>query len=97
MKKFTITKEQFINWYFNTGADQDQERMRTDLGDSIIEQLLEKGCAEINVTDIFEDEAELSCIPIRYTEEASQYPQECENGCELGELDEFEIKLVDNK
>lgn len=94
MKKFTITKEQFISWYFNTGADQDQERMRTELGGSVIEQLLEKGCAEVNVTDIFESEAELSCIPISYTQEASQYPQECENHCELGELDGFEIQLV---
>jgi hypothetical protein len=31
MKTYTIKKQNFLDWYFNTGADDEQESMRTDL------------------------------------------------------------------
>lgn len=68
MKTYTITKQNFLEWYFNTGADDDQESMRTDLGDRVIERLLSGEDFFYSVEDAF-NECEKSCIPIAYLEE----------------------------
>jgi len=43
MKTLRIKTADFINWYYNSGADQDQEDMALNLGYRIIEGLLDGG------------------------------------------------------
>ena len=41
MKTLKIKTEDFIDWYFNSGSDQEQESTLMELGRSIAEQLTE--------------------------------------------------------
>ena len=41
MKTLKIKTEEFIDWYFNSGSDQEQESTLKELGRSIAEQLTE--------------------------------------------------------
>ena len=67
MKKYTIKTEHVLHWLYNTGADQDQITMRTELGDSIIEQLINEGKVTITPKELF-DGCEQSCIQLRFIE-----------------------------
>ena len=40
LRNFTITKKNFLDFYWNTGADQDQEKMIRDLGYDIVQNAL---------------------------------------------------------
>jgi len=90
MKTYTITKQNFLHWYFNTGADDEQESLRTDLGNRVIDSLINIGQSNITIEEIFE-ECEKSCIPLDYLEEF----EESEDGLEVCDLeDECEVNLI---
>jgi hypothetical protein len=93
MKKtnYKITKERFLNWFFNTGADQDQDKMRVDIGYTAVEHLLDRNSFTITTEDVF-DGCELSCVPLRYCEEN----EHSDTDLELGELEEnWTLQLID--
>jgi hypothetical protein len=90
MKTFTITKKNFLEWYFNTGADGDQKDMRTNLGKEAVKSLFKRGWYSISVDTIFNNDAEHECIPLMYLEE---FPDDADD--ELADLDyEWEVKLI---
>ncbi len=89
MKQYTITKESFINWMFNTGADQEQRQMRVDIGYKAVEKLLEDNSFTITVEDVW-NSCDHCCIQVSYLEDCEE-----EDG-ELMDLDhEYEVKLID--
>jgi hypothetical protein len=79
MRKFTILEEVFIDWYFNSDSDQEQEALALDLGRSIIQQMLDGGKVEVTPQD-FLDACNHEIIPCRLLEEFSD-----DNENELGE------------
>ena len=94
-KNLRIKSEDFINWFFNTGADQDQEREALSLGISVIEQLLE-GSVTITPKDIL-DQCEPVVIPLSIVEgfEDDDTFDEIDDAIADGRISEdFEIELV---
>lgn len=90
MKTYTITKENFLNWYYNTGSDDEQESMVNDLGAMAIEHLFRNGKFEFSVYSAFE-EAEKDIIPLCFLEEFDDSDER-----EVGDLqEECEIKLLE--
>jgi hypothetical protein len=90
MKTYTITKQNFLEWYFNTGADDEQESMRKDLGERVIESLINIGQSNIVIEEIF-NECETSCIPLYLLEEF----EKDEDYKEVGDLEGiFNIELI---
>jgi hypothetical protein len=54
-----IKTKDFINWYFYTGCDQEQEELAKNLGDSVIERLLDDGICTISVEQFLECNVDL--------------------------------------
>ena len=81
MKTYTITKKNFLNWWFKTGADDEQEGNKTDLGQRVIERFFSGEDFFYSVEDVF-NECEISVIPLSYLEEFSDT-----NDLELWELE----------
>ena len=90
MKTYTITKKNFLEWWFNTGSDQEQKANKEDLGARAVERLLSGEDFFYSVYDAF-NECETDCIPLRYLEEFDD-----DNDLEVMDLDyECEITLID--
>lgn len=95
MRKLKIKSADFINWFFKSGADQDQKTGATDLGNYVIEQLLE-GSLTITPQDIL-NRCEVTVIPIHLVEgfEGTDSTMEIEDGISCGKISsDFKIKLV---
>jgi hypothetical protein len=85
----------FINWFFYTGSDQDQEKQIFDLGQNIVEQLLE-GKAIITAENILQ-QCETLVIPLNIIEgfENVDTFDEIEDAIADGRIsEEFKIKLI---
>jgi hypothetical protein len=41
LRSFTMTKESFLDFYFNTGDDQSMKEMRVDIGYNVVDAMLE--------------------------------------------------------
>jgi hypothetical protein len=90
MKTYTITKENFLKYFFQSGSDQEQEANQIDLGQRVIERLLSGEDFFYSVEDAF-NECEISCIPLAYLEEFDD-----DNELEVGELEEVvDVILID--
>ena len=74
--------------YINAGADDEQEAMRIDLGNKVLESLINIGQSNITIEDIF-SECETICIPLHYLEEFD----ENEDSLEIGDL-EYECNVI---
>lgn len=48
-------KTHFLNWYFNSGSDQEQKQTLLNLGQLAREELNETGFFKINVDDLFKE------------------------------------------
>jgi hypothetical protein len=85
----------FINWFFYTGSDQDQEREIFNLGKNIVDQLL-LGNVTITAKNILE-QCETLVIPLNIIEgfENVDTFDEIEDAIADGRISEdFEIELV---
>ena len=90
MKTYTITKENYINWFFNSGSDQEQEATRKDLGDRLVERLLSGEDFFYSVDDAF-NEVDVEVIPLSYLEEFND-----DDDREVGDLEEIiDLILID--
>lgn len=95
MRKFTITKGRFLDWYFNSGQDQEKAQLRKEMADSIIHQMYSDGHGSMSVAELF-DGCNQDAIRLGFTE---QYNEETDDpDVELLDLNTpFEIKLIDNE
>lgn len=89
MKKLTITKQRFLEWYFESGQDTENKELREDLAKYIIKQLFKTGLGTVSVEDLF-DRCNQKAIRLSFTEQGT----EDDYDTELGDLGEFEIQLV---
>lgn len=87
METLKIKSADFINWMYNSGADQDQEDMVKSLGYRIIDSLLE-GAVTITPKDILDEcnhDIIPLCIVVGYEE----------SDVEIGEVfDDYEVVLI---
>ncbi len=91
MKIYTITKENFLYWWFKTGSDQEQKENKIDLGERVIERLLSGEDYFYSVEDAF-NECEITCIPLMYLEEFDKL----EDDREVGDLEyNCNVNLID--
>lgn len=89
-KTFHITKSRFIEWYYESGQDQEIEDLKSDLVNIVIAQLSTNGKAEITVEQLFED-CNKESIKLSYLEEF-----DLDEDRELSELEEeYEVELID--
>ena len=87
MKTLRIKTADFINWYYNSGADQDQEDMALNLGYRIIEGLLDGGIT-IMPQEIL-DECNQEIIPLNLVIGYENSDKE------IGEVfDDYEVELI---
>ena len=93
--KLKIKSEDFINWFFKSGADQDQEIEVLRLGHSVIEELLD---GEVTITpQSILDGCEPVVIPIRIIEgfEDDDTFAEIDDAIAEGKIsNNFEIELI---
>ena len=59
MTTLEIKTKDFISWYFCSGSDQEQEELAKNLGDSVIERLLDDGICTISVEQFLECNVDL--------------------------------------
>jgi hypothetical protein len=89
MKTFTITGQNFLDWYFNSGDDDELVDGQKAMGEQVIEELFEKGTSTITIESIF-DKANFECLQVRYLEEFDN-----DNYEELGDMEiEYKIELL---
>ena len=62
---FEITEKNFLDWYFNTGCDDEKKEIKMDLALSIIDQLNKTGIASISAQELF-DNSTHEMIPVKY-------------------------------
>ena len=89
MEKLTITKKRFLEWYYQSGQDQENTDLKIDLANSIINQMFKTGVGSISVQELFDGCSE-DAIRLSFTEQGT----EDDYDIELGDLGEFEIQLV---
>ena len=87
METLKIKSVDFINWMYNSGADQEQEQSVLDLGYMVIESLLD-GAVTITPKDILDEcnhDIIPLCIVVGYEE----------SDVEIGEVfDDYELVLI---
>lgn len=93
MKKITITKRRFLDWYFNYGQDQENKELREDLANSIIDQMYKVGFGSLSVDELFVN-CNKKSIRAFFTEEYDMQTEEFD--IELSDLGfEYTIRLID--
>lgn len=87
MKTYTITKHNFLDWYFEENHTEESTELRLDLAEKVIKLLITKNNAEITTEEIFND-CNHEAIKLAYLEEFSDD--------EEGELSDFnfEYKVI---
>jgi hypothetical protein len=87
METLKIKSVDFIEWMYNSGADQEQEQSALDLGYMVIERLLD-GSVTITPKDILDEcnhDIIPLCIVVGYEE----------SDVEIGEVfDDYEVVLI---
>lgn len=89
MERLTITKKNFLDWYYDYGQDTENAQLREDLAKSIINQMRRVGFGTISVRELF-DNCNQSSIRYCFTEEC----QDDNDDRELGDIFEFTIELI---
>jgi len=93
MKIFTIKAENFLEWYFNTGSDEEIEDGRIMMGERVITSLINTGQSNISIDEIF-SEATFESLPLSYLEEFNDNDDvELGDYCEKYSID-YTIKLI---
>jgi hypothetical protein len=87
--KLTITKGNFLDFYFNYGQDSELKEIRFDLADDIIKILYDKDSATISVQNIF-NQCNKDSIRGFYCEQLTDNIEQ-----EIGDIfSNYEIELI---
>jgi hypothetical protein len=93
MKTFHITKNRFLEFYFESGQDSEIEELKTNLADNIIQKLKEDAPPNITVEQLFND-CNHESIKLSFLE---QYKHDFNVEGELSQLKEkFKVVLIEN-
>jgi len=92
MKTYTIITANFLEWYFNEGSEQEQEMMRIDFANKMIDKFKESGRLLIKASELFEEAQADDHVPLYLIEEFKGMEYE---HCFLSDLDdEYILKLI---
>jgi hypothetical protein len=92
-KKLTITKQRFLDWYFDYGQDQENAQLRVDLATSIIDQMYKVGFGSYSVQELF-DNCNQESIRAYFTVEYDMQTETHDD--ELSDLKlSYELTLID--
>ena len=93
---FTITEEDFLDWYFNSGYDQSQEQIVKELGSEVRDELMISGKYVLNTQNIF-DSVNTDVVPTRLVKYGGTWTNQPKDG-ELGDLKfQWKLELIKNK
>lgn len=90
-----IKSSDFIDWYFNSGSDQERKFLLLEIGSTIVRQLL-NGKVSITPQNILE-KCEQLVIPLNIIKgfEGTDSTMEIQDGIVYGRIsDDFKIELV---
>ena len=89
--KLKIKTQKFVNWYLNSGSDQEQQDLRLELGSLVSGSLLLNERFTIAPRDLL-DNVNTDVIPIHLVEGF----QDKDTSVEIGDLDigNYEIQLI---
>lgn len=91
--KLTITKNRFLEWYFEHGQDTEKNDLRISLANSIIHQMNVTGFGSYSVQELF-DKCNQEAIRLYFTEEYAHNSDEFD--IELSDCDfDYELELID--
>ena len=92
MKQLTIKKQRFLEWYFESGQNSENEELKLHLADIIINLLFESGKVVFTVEELFEM-CNKEAIRAYFTEEFAYQTDEYD--VELSDLGfEYKIDLI---
>ena len=100
MKTYTITTANFLEWYFNMGSAQEQEMMRIDFANKMIDKFKESGRLFIKASELFEEAQYDETVPLYLIEEFNCFgigmkglnSEDCYHLSDLD--DEYRLKLI---
>lgn len=88
---FKIKAGNFLNWYFCSGSDQEQEDAANSIGNRAIESLINSGQFNITVDELF-NECNKDAILLSFIEGFDNEENDC---IELGDFTEgYELILI---
>ena len=89
--KLKIKTQNFVEWYFNSGSDQEQDQIRQELGNLVSGTLLLNERFTIAPRDLL-DNVNTDAIPMHLVEGF----KDTDMGIEIGDLNlnNYEIQLV---
>jgi len=90
MKTLTITKQRFLDWYYEQVYTEESEQLRLNLAEQVLKEFYEKGKTDLTVKDIFE-KCNQDAIRAYFTEEYNYQTDEYD--VELSDLG-FEYNLI---
>ena len=92
MVTYTITKRNFLSWYYESGLDED-DVLIAELGELVKDMLIEKNEAYVTTEDIFNksNHAAIRCFYLEEFEFDTDYFDD-----EIGDMEKrpYEIKLI---
>lgn len=93
MKVYHITKNKFLQWYFESGQDSEIQHLKEELAEKVLEMLFKNNTATITAEDIFEN-VNIESIKIGYLVEFEDV-EDAEG--ELSDVaeGEFDVMLID--
>jgi len=84
-----IKTTSFLNWYFNSGNDQEQQSIRQEIGHLAVSSLLCEGSSTITAQEIF-DQVNIDVIPVNLIEGL----EKTSTDIEIGDLNLSNFKIV---
>ena len=94
MKKFTITKENLLKWYFEDLYNHESEEIKLKIAEDVIKQLLYIGKAKVTAKDIWHM-INQGAIEMFYLEEYDETLHEDQTLETYGRS--YKLKLINNK
>jgi hypothetical protein len=72
--EYKITKNRFLDWYFESGQDSENEEIRNELTEKMINSLFKDNTFTLNTNDVFEN-CNKSAIRLCYIEGLDVYDE----------------------
>jgi hypothetical protein len=72
--EYKITKSRFLDWYFESGQDSENEAIRNELAEAMINSLIKNNTFTLNTNDVFEN-CNKSAIRLCYIEGLDVYDE----------------------
>lgn len=92
MRTLEITEDNFIDWYFDSGSDDEQKEIRDGLAEDIINQLRINSRATISLDDLL-DNVSYEMIPMSIIKGYEHWAGEIGDHEEF-DNEEIEINLI---